>query len=546
MAHAVMTPQLPLPPGPRGNFLLGSARDLAHSWPGHSARCSQEYGDIAFYRFLHVPICQLTHPDHIEYVLVKNAANFQKSRDYAALKFILGKGLLTNEGADWQAQRQLIQPAFRHENIAKYAEIMADSTVTQLAGWRDGETRDLHHEMAELTLDIVTKSLFGTKIAHDTRTIGTEIAAVMERFFTQATLSFLLPDSFPIPKTPRLLRSKRHLDSVVLSIIRERRATKASANDLLQTLLDARDEQGGRMTDEQLRDEIMTLFLAGHETTANALTWTWLLLAQNPQAEEKLAAELESALGGRAPSLADLPKLPYTEMVVKESMRLYPPAWGIGRRALQDFELGGYRIPRHEPFHYAVADAPRRAFFPGTGEVRPGTVARRSGPERQDPAVRVLPFWRRTARVHRRGVRNDGGVPAAGVDCAALPVHAAGGYGRDAVLLDHAAAEKRPADADREARCGGHCLWSRELAVGTSDSRLALAALANEQRRNDSEKHAAELTRFGAASKLLKLRCRGSSLVERRPEKAGVASSILAPGTIEAPSCNFPAKKKAK
>src|SRR5215470_6582079 len=223
MAHAAMAPQLPLPPGPKGNFFLGSARELAHSWPGHSENCSREYGDIVFYRFLHVPICQITHPDHIEYVLVRNAANFHKSRDYGALRFVLGNGLLTNEGASWQKQRQLIQPAFRHENIAQYAEIMADSTAAHLARWNDGESRDLHHEMAELTLDIVTKSLFGTKLAHAARGIGEEISAVMERFFLLAALSFLLPDRISAPKTPRLLRSKRNLDLVVTSIIRQRK-----------------------------------------------------------------------------------------------------------------------------------------------------------------------------------------------------------------------------------------------------------------------------------------------------------------------------------
>ena len=345
MAQAVMSARLPLPPGPKGNFLLGSARQLAHSWPGHSVNCSRDFGDIVYYRFLHVGICQLTHPDHIEAVLVRNAANFQKSRDYGAMRFILGNGLLTNEGASWQRQRQLIQPAFRHENIAEYAEIMVDSVSAHLSRWRDGESRDLHHEMGELTLDIVAKSLFGAKVAHQARNIGEEVAAVMERFFTQAALTFLLPERFPIPKTPRLLRSKRRLDSVVLTIIRERRANNTSGHDLLQRLLDAQDEHGAQMSDEQLRDEIMTLFLAGHETTANALTWTWYLLAQNPQVEQALTAELDSVLGGRAPALADLPRLPYTEMVVKESMRLYPPAWGIGRRAINEFELGGYRIP---------------------------------------------------------------------------------------------------------------------------------------------------------------------------------------------------------
>jgi cytochrome P450 len=340
-----MSPQLPFPPGPKGNFLLGSARELARSWPGHSERCAREYGDVVCYRFLHVPICQLTHPDHIEYVLVKNAANFHKSRDYAAFKFFLGNGLLTNEGASWRAQRQLVQPAFRHENIAAYAEIMADSTAAHLSRWKDGEKRDLHQEMGELALDIVAKSLFGANVGHAAETIGKEVSAVMERFFAQAAMSFLLPSKFPIPKTPRLMRSKKRLDEIVLSIIRERQASKTPANDLLQRLLDARDEQGERMNEEQLREEVMTLFIAGHETTANALTWTWYLLSQNPGTEKKLAEELDAVLAGRAPALADLPRLPYTEMVIKESMRLYPPAWGVGRRALEDFEVGGYKVP---------------------------------------------------------------------------------------------------------------------------------------------------------------------------------------------------------
>ena len=335
-----------LPPGPKGRFLLGSAPELAHDWPGFSGQCKRDYGDIAFYRFLGVPICQLTHPEDIEFVLVRHASDFHKSRDYATLEFILGRGLLTNEGHSWQKQRQLIQPAFRHENISGYAQIMAASAAEHLARWNDRPTCNLHDEMAALTLDIVTKSLFGSKLSHDTRAIGTEVAAIMERFFSQAALSFLLPDGFPIPKSPRLLRSRRHLNEVIFSIIRERRRSAALANDLLQTLLTAADDEGTRMSDVQLRDEIMTLFLAGHETTANALTWTWYLLAQNPAIERTLHLEIDGVLGGRAPSLADLPKLPYCEMVIKESMRLFPPAWGIGRRALREFELRGYRIPK--------------------------------------------------------------------------------------------------------------------------------------------------------------------------------------------------------
>jgi cytochrome P450 len=343
-ATAPLSP-LPLPPGPKGQFLVGNALQLAGHWSGYSARCAREFGGVVFYRFFHVPVVMVSEPDAVEAVLVRNASNFLKSRDYAAIRSFLGNGLLTSEGSFWQTQRQLIQPAFRHENIAIYAQIMSDSAATLLDGWNDGETRDIHHEMSWLTLDVVAKSLFGAKVAHDSRFIGTEIATVMERFLSQATMSFLLPEWMPLPKGPRLLRSRKRLNKVIQSIISERRAHPIDSTDLLQMLLDAQDEHGTRMTDEQLRDEIMTLFMAGHETTANALCWTWYLLAQNPEAERKLHEELDGVLCGAAPTLADLPRLPFTEMVVKESMRLYPPAWGIGRKAIQDFELNGFRIP---------------------------------------------------------------------------------------------------------------------------------------------------------------------------------------------------------
>lgn len=372
MAQAAIASARSLPPGPKGNFLLGSAPDLMRDWPGFSTRCAREYGDVVFYRFLHVPVCQVTHPDGIEQILVRQASNFHKSKDYAALRFILGNGLLTNEGASWQAQRQLMQPAFRHESISSYAGIMASSAQALLSRWKDGEARDIHEDMTQLTLDVVARSLFGAQVSQDARSVGSDVAAVMARFLQQAALSFVLPDGTPLPKGPRLLRSKRRLDQKIYAIIHERRSSPASANDLLQILLDAQDEHGSRMTDEQLRDEIMTLFLAGHETTANALTWTWFLLAQNPAVQQALTAELDSVLRGAPPTLADLPRLPYTEMVIKESMRLYPPAWGIGRRALQDFDLNGYRIPAGTNVFLLQWVTHRDArFFPDPGRFDP-------------------------------------------------------------------------------------------------------------------------------------------------------------------------------
>jgi cytochrome P450 len=344
-APIAVRPARRLPPGPRGLNLLRHSLTFGHDWSGFLTRCARQYGDVIFFRFLNVPICLVAHPDGIEQVLVRNHANFLKSRDYRALKPVLGNGLLTSEGEFWQAQRKLIQPAFRHENIVTYARIITDSAAAMLAGWRDGETRDVHEEFMSATLDIVAKSLFGSDVSGEARGVGQAVAVVMEQFIGQANMAFVLPDRIPIPKSARLRRSMKHLDNVVYRLVRARRQAAHHDTDLLGTLLETQDECGSGMTDVQLRDEIMTLFLAGHDTTANALTWTWYLLAKNPEKEEALFAELRDVLGNRAPTAADLPRLPYTEMVVKESMRLYPPAWGVGRRAIGDFEIDGYTIP---------------------------------------------------------------------------------------------------------------------------------------------------------------------------------------------------------
>jgi len=347
MAQALIAikPTRRLPPGPRGVNLLRQSLSFGHDWSGFLSRCAREYGDIVFFRFLNVPICLVADPEHIELILVKNSGNFLKARDYRALKAILGNGLLTSEGEFWQSQRKLIQPAFRHENIVTYARIMSNAATTMLSQWRDGETRDIHEDLMSATLEIVAKSLFGSDISKEARGVGQAMGVVMEQFIAQANYAFVLPDKIPTPKSKQLRRSMKHLDEVVFRLIRARRSAPRHGGDLLGMLLESQDDRGSRMTDVQLRDEIMTLFLAGHDTTANALSWTLYLLAQNPDAAETLYAELSSVLGERAPSVTDLPRLPFTEMVVKESMRIYPPAWGVGRRAIHDFELDGYTIP---------------------------------------------------------------------------------------------------------------------------------------------------------------------------------------------------------
>ncbi|HEY0701238.1 MAG TPA: cytochrome P450 [Candidatus Acidoferrales bacterium] len=334
-----------LPPGPRGNVLLGSAIDLGRSSMKFLTQCAREYGDIVYLRFFNTPICLLTHPNDIEYVLVKNQANFVKSRDYRALKSVLGNGLLTNEGASWQKQRKLVQPAFRHENTERYADVMVLATTKMLDTWEDGETRDLHQQMMAVTLDIVAEALFGSDVSGHSSGVEQALAVLMNQFEGMAGLAFLLPEKFPLPSTLKFKKCVAQLDKIIYSIIHERRKARRPAHDLLEMLLLSQDSEGSTMSDEQLRDEVMTLFLAGHETTANALSWTWYLLAQHPEVEARLFAELSGVLQGRLPTARDVGKLCYTEMVVKEAMRLYPPAWAVGRQAVAKFELGGYSFP---------------------------------------------------------------------------------------------------------------------------------------------------------------------------------------------------------
>lgn len=334
-----------LPPGPKGRFLIGSLLELGSDWFGFLRKAAQDYGDVVFFRFGHVPICLLTHPDGVEQVLVTNASNFVKSRAYRALSRILGNGLLTNEGEQWHQQRKLIQPAFRHESLVPYAKVMIEAADRTFAPWCDGETRDIHKDMMRATLEIVAGTLLGCDASEKAKTVSAALEVVANKFLNQASLAFLLPSGLPLPGALSLQRAIRVLDRIIYDIIRERRSSGQSKGDLLDTLLRARDQETGQMSDAQLRDELKTLFLAGHETTAITLSWTTYLLAQHPEVDAQLADELDTVLSGRPPTFEDLAKLRYTEMVIKESMRLYPPVWGFSRKAIRAFEVDGYQLP---------------------------------------------------------------------------------------------------------------------------------------------------------------------------------------------------------
>lgn len=332
------------PPGPKGHFLLGNLAAVSRDWLGFYARCAREYGDVVQLRYLHVPICLVMHPRDIEYVLVTNPGNFTKSADYRALARVLGNGLLTNEGKPWQRQRGLIQPAFRRENIVSYAPVMTSAARRLLGSWINGESRNLHEDMMAVTLEIVAQCLFGAEVAGVAERVGKAMQVVTDRFILDASQALLLPFDLPDFLAPARQHAISDLNKIINGIVRERRASKQPRGDLLDALLQARDSEGQPMSDAQLRDEVMTLFLAGHETTALALSWTCFLLAQNPGVEAKLVEELRTVLGEREPTAEDLSPLRYTEMVLKESMRLYPAVWGIGRRASAACEIGGYRV----------------------------------------------------------------------------------------------------------------------------------------------------------------------------------------------------------
>jgi cytochrome P450 len=336
------------PPGPpskllRPNFLIFRRDPL--SFMDQVARA---YGDIVYFKLGPQDVYFLNHPDFIKDVLVTHHQSFIKGRALQRSKRLLGEGLLTSEGEFHRRQRRLAQPAFHRQRIASYASVMTDYSARVMGRWRDGETLDISQEMMRLTLAIVGKTLFDADVEAEAQEIGAALTVVMDLFDTLLMPFSELLEKLPLPQNKRFKKARERLDATIYRIIKEHREGGEDHGDLLSMLLLAQDEEdrrGGGMTDEQVRDEAMTIFLAGHETTANALTWTFYLLSQHADVEARLHEELDQVLGGRTPLMDDVARLPYTEMVLTEAMRLYPPAWAVGRLAVRDHEVGGYVVP---------------------------------------------------------------------------------------------------------------------------------------------------------------------------------------------------------
>ena len=324
--------------------LVGSAFHYFADPLGFLERTARK-GDLVHLRMMSQQAWLVSDPDDVEQVLVKSASKFQKDVFLRDLKKLLGDGLLTSEGAKWKRQRRLIQPAFHREKIASYGRTMVDHTARMLDSWRDGATVDMHESMMHLTADIVTRALFGTDVG-DAHEVAECIDVLMRRFADPLYLLVPGVDRLPLPFNRKFREMTVRLDKIVRGFITERRASgdPVPGDDLLAMLLNARDEDGSRMDDQTVRDEVLVLFLAGHETTALNLSWTFDLLSQNPAVEARLHEEIGRVLGGRAPTLDDIPKLTYAECVVKESLRLRPPAWSLGRESTEPFELRGRRF----------------------------------------------------------------------------------------------------------------------------------------------------------------------------------------------------------
>jgi cytochrome P450 len=335
-----------LPPGPKvsrfNSLTYGFRRDPLT----FLTTLAQSYGDLASYRMAGEQMFFVNHPQYVRDILVTNNRNFAKGRGLERTKRLLGNGLLTSEGELHLRQRRLMQPAFHRDRIASYGQTMVTYADRMRQAWSSGATVDVSREMMQLTLSIAGKTLFDVDVESQAADIGRALTDVMESFWLMMVPFANLIERLPVGPMRRSRLARERLDAMMYRMIAERRSTARDRGDLLSMLLLAQDEDDGSvMTDRQVRDEAMTIFLAGHETTANALTWTWYLLSQSPDVEARLHAEVAQVLKGRLPTVADIQSLPLVDRVVTESMRLYPPAWIVGRRALEPYPIGEYVAP---------------------------------------------------------------------------------------------------------------------------------------------------------------------------------------------------------
>jgi cytochrome P450 len=335
------------PPGPKGPPIVGMALKIRRDPLNALRTFARVYGDIVRFHVLMQERILLNHPDFIEQVLVIQQNKFHKSELTRRITArMLGQGLLTSEGDFWRRQRRLVQPAFHRSRINEYGATMREITQEHISGWSDGEVRDLAEEMTALTLNNAVSTLFSTALPGEAQQVGRAMTFLMRYSLARQRLPIRIPENWPTLKNRRATRDLAFMDSLVYRMIEERKSENSSNSraDLLSLLMGAMDEDGSRMTQKQLHDEAMTLFIAGHETTAQMLAWTWYALGDHPRAEARLHAELDEVLGGRPPDAADFVRLPYLQAVTSEILRLYPPAYITAREVIEPCQIGEYEF----------------------------------------------------------------------------------------------------------------------------------------------------------------------------------------------------------
>jgi cytochrome P450 len=337
-----------LPQGPAGSLLMGCGDEFKKDPLDFFTHCQQQYGDFVPFRIGVFPCVLVSDPEMIHEVLVSRAEDFFKETGVKNNRAFFGDGLLNSEGEYWKRQRRLASPSFSPRALENYSLTMVDHTNALLKKWQDGAVVDIQAEMMSLTLSIAGRTLFDIELDVTQGTLQKDLIDsqhyLMERM--DDFIAMIFPEWVPFPVNIHLLQSIKNVDEVIYKLIRERRTDTKGRTDLLSTLIDVRDDDGSGLTDRQIRDEVFTLFFAGHETTALTLTWTLHLLSQNPQVEERLLAELKEVIGDRRAVADDFHKLPYMDKVIRESMRVRPPVWAFGRQCIADCEIGGYPIPK--------------------------------------------------------------------------------------------------------------------------------------------------------------------------------------------------------
>jgi len=348
--------KLPLPPMVEGGWPIGSARYFAEDPIALFEKAVPKYGDVfqlgsVFFRFMpdFDHFIAVTHPDHVKHIMQDNNRNYVKSFAYRVLENLVGKGLLTSEGDFWRKQRRLMQPGFHKERLTSFGQIMTDACREMLDQWRklpDGSEVNVSKHMMEMTLKTVCRAMFSTDVGQAMEVVSREFDVANELMNSRIVNPTTLPLWMPTPRNLRERKSYEAIKAVVADVIDQRRRATERHDDLLAMLMETEDaDTGERMTDQQVQDEVITMFLAGHETTAVALAWLFHALDQNPKVEQLAAKEAKDVLQGRTPNLGDLRNLTYIRMVIDETLRLYPPAWLIGRHSLEEDQIGGFRIP---------------------------------------------------------------------------------------------------------------------------------------------------------------------------------------------------------